>query len=60
MKGGERKKITSLNVLHKKIYGVPATPIFMEWLMGFPIGWSELSASGMQWFRSRRQKRLKD
>lgn len=32
---------------------------WVEWLMGYPAGWTELSAWAMQWFRPKRGKRLK-
>lgn len=34
------------------------SPMWVEWLMGYQIGWTELSASAMQWFHSKREKRL--
>lgn len=34
-------------------------PQWVEWLMGFPIGWTELSVLGTQWFLYRQKKRLK-
>lgn len=36
--------------------GGPLNPTWVEWLMNFPLGWTELSASAMQWFRSRRKQ----
>jgi len=33
------------------------SPLWTEWLMGYPIGWTELSASVTQWFRSKSGKR---
>ena len=34
-------------------------PIFVEWLMGYGEGWTELSAWAIQWFLSKRKKRSK-
>lgn len=36
------------------------SPMWTEWLMGFPIGWTELDASVTQWCRPKRGKRSKD
>jgi hypothetical protein len=38
------------------IIGGRLNPTWVEWLMNFPLGWTELSASAMQWFRSRRKQ----
>lgn len=38
--------------------GGKLSPLWTEWLMGYPIGHTELSAWAMQWFRSARKKRL--
>lgn len=40
--------------------GGQLNPQWVEWLMGFPIAWTELSASETAWFRSQRGKRSKD
>ena len=44
-------------------YGYPTggklNPPWVEWLMGYPIGWTELKPWATQWFRSKREKRLK-
>jgi len=34
-------------------------PVWTEWLMGYPFGWTELNAWATQWFLSKRKKRLK-
>lgn len=34
-------------------------PKWVEWLMGYQIEWTELNASVMQWFRSKRKQHLK-
>lgn len=33
------------------------SPLWTEWLMGFPVGWTELNALGMQWCPRRRARR---
>jgi hypothetical protein len=32
-------------------------PLFVEWLMGFPIGWTDLEHSGMESFQTWRRQR---
>lgn len=39
--------------------GGQLNPQWVEWLMGYPIGWTELSVSAMQWFQSKRGSRSK-
>jgi hypothetical protein len=36
------------------------SPQWVEWLMGVPIGWTELRPWGMAWFRNKQRKRSKD
>src|SRR5690606_23019406 len=40
--------------------GGQLNPTWVEWLMGYPAGWTELNASVTQWFRSKRGKRSKN
>ena len=35
------------------VAGGKLNPVWVEWLMNYPAGWTELSASVMQWFLSR-------
>ena len=35
-------------------------PTWVEWLMGYPSGWTALEDWAMQWFRPKRGKRSKD
>jgi hypothetical protein len=51
-----KKKPGSLSM---QIGGNPS-PIWLEWLMGYPTGWTELEESVTQWYRSKRVKRSKD
>jgi hypothetical protein len=39
--------------------GGQLNPTWTEWLMGFPIGWTELNALGMQWFPCKQKRLLK-
>ena len=39
--------------------GGALNPMWIEWLMGFPLGWTELNAWATQWFRPKREKRLR-
>lgn len=40
-----------------KATGKKLNPQFVEWMMGLPIGWTELEPWAMQWFRNARKKR---
>jgi len=42
--------------LQNQIHG-QLNPTWVEWLMGFPLEWTELSALVMPWYRSKRGKR---
>lgn len=44
---------------YQKIFGETLNPKAYEYLMGLPIGWTELDASATQWFQSKRVKRSK-
>ena len=44
---------------HSEAIGGQLNPQWVEWLMGYQIGWTELNALAMQWFHSKRVKRLK-
>lgn len=35
-------------------------PRYREWMMGFPIGWTEIKDWATQWYRSRPEKHLND
>lgn len=37
--------------------GGTLNPAWVEWLMGYPTGWTELDAWATQWFRSKRGRR---
>jgi len=37
--------------------GGALNPTWVEWLMGVPLGWTELSNLGTEWFQSRRARR---
>ena len=61
-RGGRTNKSLSPNAalrptLAKMIDGGPLNPTWLEWLMGFPSGWTELDASAMP--KSRRKPRLR-
>lgn len=34
-------------------------PMWVEWLMGYPTGWTELNVSVIQWYRCKQEKPLK-
>jgi hypothetical protein len=39
--------------------GGKLNPVWVEWLMGYPSGWTELKDWAMQWFRDKRGRRSK-
>lgn len=39
--------------------GGKLNPQWVEWLMGYPSGWTELSAWAIPWFQNKSQRRLK-
>lgn len=42
-----------------KIFG-QLNPMWVEWLMGYPVGWSALNPSVTAWFRSRSKRRSRN
>lgn len=42
------------------VAGGRLNPTWVEWLMGYPTGWTELSAWVMEWFRYKRQLHSKN
>jgi len=57
--GVKEGKAKSKSSLCEKVGG-QLNPMWVEWLMGYPIGWTELDALETQWCQSKRKKRLKD
>ncbi len=55
--GGNRKE--NQYTLSQTIGG-QLNPTWVEWLMGYPSGWTVLDPWAMQWFRSKPAKRSKD
>lgn len=49
---------TKLNMIHNT-KGKKVHPHFIEWMMTYPLGWTELKPWEMQWFLSKQKKRLK-
>lgn len=49
----ERKQMTAGN-------GGKLNPRWVEWLMGWPIGWTALDSQAMAWFRAKRSRRSKN
>jgi hypothetical protein len=45
---------------YSQINGGPLNPAWVEWLMGYPINHTELSAWVIPWFRSKRKSHSKD
>jgi len=50
----------SLPIIINQSDGGSLNPTWVEWLMGYPCGWTVLEDWAMQWFRPKRGKRLKD
>lgn len=42
---------------YQKIFGTTKNPKVSEWLMGYPLGWSDPESWAMRWFQSKRGKR---
>jgi len=47
--GGYQRLPTPIEWVEEN-FGISIPPIFLEWVMGFPKGWTDLNASVMQWF----------
>ncbi len=48
-----------VNQIEKLAPGGQLNPRWVEWLMGYPPGWTELDPSATQWFRPKRVKHSK-
>lgn len=61
-KGGvfQRKKGDKRGLSLTAQVGGKLNPKWIEWLMGYPLGWTVLEAWAMQWFRCKLKKHLKD
>ncbi len=44
---------------HPELIGKKINVLFLEWMMGYPLNWTELKPWAMQWFLNKRKKRLK-
>lgn len=56
---GRRGKVRkSLSTMAKE-RGGKLNPNFVEWMMGYPIGWTVLEDWVMQWFQNKQEKRSK-
>ncbi len=49
----------SLPVVVNMTDGGSLNPTWVEWLMGYPCGWTDCAVWAIQWFRPKRVKRLK-
>jgi hypothetical protein len=54
-KGRQERKGNPKDTLPNAIGGTP-NPVWVEWLMGYGTGWTELDALATQWFRSKSGK----
>lgn len=57
---GARKNQNGHQYTLQDAVGGQLNPTWVEWLMGYPTGWTELKDSVMQWFLSVQKKRLKN
>ena len=53
-------KIKGRQIMLQTQVGGKLNPPWVEWLMGYRSGWTELSPLVIQWFRSKRRRRLKN
>lgn len=58
--GGAQGRIGKVRPSLQSIAGGKLNPQWVEWLMNYKIGWTELNAVGMQWYQFKQKKRLKD
>jgi hypothetical protein len=56
--GGSKNRKEHQKTLSQKVGG-QLNPEFVEWLMGYRIGWTALDAWAIQWFRHRRAQDLR-
>lgn len=59
-KGGPGRRYGNGDKTLSATLGSPMNPVWLEPFMGFPIGWTELNALGIQWCPLKRGKHLKD
>lgn len=58
-KSGSKGKQKNSRPLSEEVGG-QLNPTWVEWLMGYPLEWTELSVWAILWFRPKREKRSKD
>jgi hypothetical protein len=54
-----RKRLNGVD-LPTAVGGGSLSPMWVEWLMGYRLEWTALEDWAIQWFRSKREKRLKN
>lgn len=54
--GKKRRDCLTTEILGEPILGMRPVPEYVEWMMNFPIGWTELNVSAMPKFQSWRQQ----
>lgn len=59
-KGNANRKHADGSHTLSSAVGGKLNPTWVEWLMGYPSGWTELEGWATQWFLSKRGKRSKD
>lgn len=58
--GGGSSRVGKIRKGFSRLLGGPPNPEFLEWLMGYPIGWTATEPWATQWCRSKRAKRSAD
>jgi hypothetical protein len=57
--GGSRSRAKLRRMVSPKEFNGALNPMWVEWLMGFPLDWSALPPSGMPWSRKSRKSSAK-
>lgn len=57
--GGSGRRVGKKRLGFSRLLGGPPNPEFLEWLMGFPIGWTAIEPWAMQWCQRKPGKRSK-
>lgn len=55
--GGGAGRVGKIRKSISGLIGGPPSPEFLEWLMGYPSGWTAIEPWATQWCRSKRAKR---
>lgn len=56
----EQRRGIPLSLWFKEVFGINLHPTFVEWMMGYRLKHTGLDAWAIQWFRNKREKRLRN